>query len=378
MPIIAADNIFAIIALLFGLAFLGFWADRHPVAGKIPGVVWVLGAGILLSNTGVIPMSADAYGFIGGYVMPLGIPLLLFRANIRQIFTESGMVLPIFLIASVSTALAAVLGYFIFDMGEIGHKVAGVYGGTFIGGMVNFVAVSEVAGFSPTEFSAILSPSAPVSIFALMAIISIPSIGFIAKHFTIKDHGQFEDKSDTDTSHTERPPFKLRHTSGAIALSAIICAVGTALADMWSVSNYSLFIITVITVALANLAPKRMEKFTGDYELGMICMYLFFAMIGAGTNATEFADAAPTYFLFGMFIIIFHLALVLVVAKIFKFDLAETLVASGAALVGAAATAGVASSKGWKTLITPAITTGMLGYVIANFVGVSIMNFLGG
>ncbi len=376
MSLIPDSNIFALIAVLFSLAFLGFWTDRHNKASRIPGVVWILAVAILLSNTGVIPLEAPVYNFIGGYVMPLGIPLLLYRANIRQIFREGGMVLPIFLLASATTAIGAVVGFYLFDLGEIGPKVAGVYGGTFIGGMVNFIAISEIAELSPTEFSALLSPSAPVSILALMALITIPSLRWFQDRYTIKDHGQHEMLSEAEESQVARPEFRLRHTSAAIALSAVICAVGNAVANALGLPNYSLFFITLITVILANIIPQYLEKITGDFELGMIFMYLFFAMIGAGTDFTSFAGTAPLYFLYGMFVIMFHLTVTLAFAKLLKLDLAETIVASGAALVGAAATAGVATSKGWKNLITPAITIGMLGYVIANFVGVTIYSLL--
>jgi len=376
MPLISQDNIFALVAIIFSLACLGFWADKHNVAQKLPGVVWVLAAGILLANFGIIPLKAPTYDFVAGYIMPLGVPLLLYRANIREVFKASGMVLPIFLLASITTAAGAVIGFHLFNLGEIGPKIAAVYGGTFIGGMVNFVAIAEVAELTTTEFGTILSPSAPVSILALMALIVIPSISWISRHYTMKDHGQMALEQEQAAATDERPEFRLRQTTAALGLSAVICALGTYVANMLDISNYSLFFITLITVILANIIPKQLDKLTGNFELGMVCMYMFFAAIGAGTNATEFADAALIYFGFGMFIIVFHIGTILLLARFFKFDLAETIVASGAALVGAAATAGLATSKGWKHLITPAITTSMLGYVIANFIGIAILNLL--
>ena len=45
---------------------------------------WVLTVGLLLSNIGVIPMEAPAYGFVGQYLLPLGMPFLLFKANMRN------------------------------------------------------------------------------------------------------------------------------------------------------------------------------------------------------------------------------------------------------------------------------------------------------
>ncbi len=68
--------------------------------------------------------------------------------------------------------------------------------------------------------------------------------------------------------------------------------------------------------------------------------------------------------------------MVLVAARVFRWDLAEVVIGSAAAIVGPAAGAGIASAKGWRTLITPAISVGILGYVIANFIGVAIYRLL--
>ena len=52
------------------------------------------------------------------------------------------------------------------------------------------------------------------------------------------------------------------------------------------------------------------------------------------------------------------------------------MIASGAAIVGPAAAAGIAIAKGWKVLVTPGIAMGMLGKVIANFIGIAIAKWL--
>ena len=79
---------------------------------------------------------------------------------------------------------------------------------------------------------------------------------------------------------------------------------------------------------------------------------------------------------YGVFIIIVHLVIVLTFAKIFKVDLADAIVASGAALVGPAATAAIAISRGWRHLVTPGIMCGIFGYAIATFIGVVITKLL--
>jgi hypothetical protein len=111
MPHIDADNLTAVGAVIFALAWLGFWADGHPIARKVSGVPWVLTAALLLSNTGIIPMQSPAYGFVGQYLLPLGIPMLLFKANVRTVLTEGARVLPPFLIACVGSASVRSRGF---------------------------------------------------------------------------------------------------------------------------------------------------------------------------------------------------------------------------------------------------------------------------
>ena len=102
MSLIPDDNLFALGAVLFGLAWLGFWIDTHAIGRKTSGVVWVLSAAMLLSNTGIIPLSSSAYDFVGGSLVPLAIPLLLLKGDLRKIFRESGGVMISFMIACFS------------------------------------------------------------------------------------------------------------------------------------------------------------------------------------------------------------------------------------------------------------------------------------
>ena len=141
-------------------------------------------------------------------------------------------------------------------------------------------------------------------------------------------------------------------------------------------SNYNLLFITVITVALANLAPQQFARLEGDFAVGMLCMYAFFAMIGAGTDAIGFLKSAPILFVYCAYMLAVHFVVVLIGGKLFKIDLAPLIIGSAAAIVGAAVAAAIATTKGWKTLITPGITIGILGYVIANFIGIAIFKLL--
>jgi len=119
-----------------------------------------------------------------------------------------------------------------------------------------------------------------------------------------------------------------------------------------------------------------MEGIEGEFDTGLLLMYLFFAIVGAGTDMSQFVGEAFVLFFYALFIIVIHLIITFGLAKFFRFGLEETVVASGAALVGPAVTAAIATSRGWKELVTPGIMCGIFGYAIASFIGVAITKAL--
>jgi uncharacterized membrane protein len=46
--------------------------------------------GLALSNLGVIPAVAPAYTVVNKFLLPLAVPLLLFSADIKRVFSETG------------------------------------------------------------------------------------------------------------------------------------------------------------------------------------------------------------------------------------------------------------------------------------------------
>lgn len=369
------DNMLALCAVLFALAWLGFWLDTNAIGKRTSGVVWVLAGAMLLSNTGLIPLEHPVYSFIHASLVPLAIPLLLMKADLRRIFRESGKVMITFCIASAATVTGAIVGYFLLDLGDIGAKVAGVYTGGWIGGAVNFLAVSQAVNMTPQEFSESISASSVVSITALTILVTLPSFTLLGK-FLSRGNTVESDGGPRDHSPASLPILRLTHVCAALAISFGICAVSNAFAQYLSVPGYSILFITLLSIILANVAPGACARLSGEFEIGMLLMYLFFAAVGAGTDATTFIASALNLFVYGMLIITLHLVIVIVSARFLRISLPEAIIASGAALVGPAPTAAIAVSRGWTGLITPGIMCGIFGYVIGTFIGVWVTSIL--
>ena len=376
MTIIGPDDIFALGTVLVGLAWFGFWADGNRLGKTTSGVLWVIMGGVALSNFGVVPFKAPIYDFVGGYLVPLAIPLLLYKADLRRILRESGPVIITFGIACAGTVIGAIAGFYLIDLGEIGAKAAGTYTGGWTGGAVNFVAVATAVEMTPDEVSVAISANSVVSIMALISLITLPSVLLVRRLVP----SRIIDESDRETGGAatgdESDRLHTSHIAGALALSFVICAVAYAFAGWVGLSNYAILFVTILALVAANLFPRILTRLQGDFALGMIIMYLFFAAVGCGTDALAFVDSALNLFFYSVVILVVHLVLVLAAARFLKIDLAEAIVAAGAALVGPAPTAAIAVARGWKTLVTPGIMCGILGYAVGTFIGVAVAKML--
>ena len=124
--------------------------QRHRWASRLSGPVLALLGGMLLSNAGwgavrLLPTDAPAYDFVERYLVPVAIPLLLFRANVGRILRETGPMFRAFHIAALGTCLGTFLAAFLFR-----HVVpqvapaAGVMAASYIGGSVNFAVIAVV------------------------------------------------------------------------------------------------------------------------------------------------------------------------------------------------------------------------------------------
>ena len=94
---------------------LAIWLEqKYQWASKVSGAIIALILAMFMANVGIIPVKSVLYDdIVWGFVVPMGIPLLLLQCNIKKIWKDAGRMLTIFLIGAVGTVVGAFLAYFL-------------------------------------------------------------------------------------------------------------------------------------------------------------------------------------------------------------------------------------------------------------------------
>lgn len=381
MSYINGNDILALTAIVVFLVWLGFLADASRIGRAMPGVVWILIGGALLSNLHITPYSSTVCDFIGEYVVAAAIPLLMLKSDLKRVFIESGRVMIGFGAACVGIVAGVLVGYYVLAPWHIGAKIAGFYTGAFIGGTISMIAVGNAVQMTPAQISAATGASMIPSVLGLMALVAIPNLGIVKRYLPCR-LTEAAVSTGSGIQAAVVPEFRLTHITGALALTFGICALARTIEHQIAPivghdqSRYNILYVTVLTVMVANIFPRQLHKLRGEFELGMIFMYMFFAMIGLGTNVTAFLSNAVSLFFYVIILLGVGIVVTLLLCKLVRLDLSEAITGLGAAIVGPAATVAVVAGNGWHTMVSPAVMTGIFCHIVGNFAGIMLATLL--
>ncbi|MDO4281618.1 MAG: DUF819 family protein [Peptococcaceae bacterium] len=398
---ISADNTWALMAITCGWVAVSIWAEqRYAWASKISGAIIALIGAVVLTNFGIIPSHAPWFDdIIWGYVVPLAIPLLLLQCDMRKIWRESGRLLVIFLIGSCGTALGAVVGYHLLE-GKIPYLagISGMMTGTYIGGGVNFAALSDSFDVPGEMVAATTVSDNCIMALYFLVLIAIPSIKFFSKNYKhpyvdeVERIGVNEEAKTRAAAFWGRKPISLRDIAVDMAISAVIVWGSKIISEFFAgvipTSNIGLnllngllgnqyLIMTTIAMIVATAFAKQIGSTAGSQELGTYLIYLFFFVIGVPASIPQILREAPLLFVLCAIIVVVNMSVCFIFGKLFKFNLEDIIVASNANIGGPTTAAAMAISKGWIDLVGPVMLVGTLGYIIGTYAGTIIGQLLG-
>ncbi len=398
MTFFKADDTWALWTVLIGWAAASIYLEqKFKWASKISGAIIALLGSLLLANLRIIPTDAPVYDAVWGYIVPLAVPLLLYKADLRKIWKSSGRTFLAFNISSVGTMLGAFLASMALGaiVPEV-NKAAGMMTGSYIGGGVNFVAMSDAFSTEKNTVNALIVADNFVMAFYFMMLIAVPALSFFRKRFAhpFEDSVAAADKGAAGTAgqnkaaaYWGKKEISLLDIALAVGMAFVIVFLSTKFAAfingsglpsiIKSVLGQKYLVITTFTMILATAFPKFLGEIRGAQEIGTFLIYIFFVVIGAPADLKVILLNSPILFVFCAIIVIVNMAVTFGVGRLFRLSIEELCVASNANIGGPTTAAALAISKGWTELVLPAMLVGVWGYVVGNYFGLFVGGLVG-
>lgn len=377
LPLIGPEQDFAIWAILIGIAAFGFWCERYAWGRKYSGVMLLITLAIVLANLRIIPTSAPAYDVVWEYLVPIAIPLLLFQADLRKIVRESGPTLIAFVIGSASVVAGTIVAASLVDLGPNEADLAGIFTGTYIGGSLNFAAVAEATNMRDSSYlAAAVAADNVITNLHFLVIIFVPGIAWLARRYPTRHMDNAVLLEPGSEAVHRIANLDVAGLLAALALAFLLAAAGNWLAEMSGYPQFSILVITALTLCVATFLPRQVERLSGYREAGTVLMFIFLASIGASADVWQLVETAPIFFVFALAIVTIHLVLLFGIGMLLKLDLAEIAMASAVCIGGPSSAPALASAKGWRDLLIPGVLAGSFGYAIGSFIGVTVAEWL--
>ncbi|MCC7006850.1 MAG: DUF819 family protein [Ottowia sp.] len=352
------------ILLIASLVIAGsYWLEENTLwTLHISSVVLIIILASILGNSAIIPSSSDTYNDFFRWSVPLGIALMLMAFNPKNLLRIKKEFLICFAVGAIGTIIGGIVAGLLFAkiIPEHYWQASGQLIASFIGGYENAVAVGTALGLPAHVFVPIFAGDSVIT--TLWIVFNIfQGRKFIGNTSVTKNNDEADKllSGSTDVS------------SLAIAISATFCIVFFAdyLALMLPNIFGSKIMLVSLLATLVTFTPLR-HRLSGAYVLGSVVLSYFFFACGAISNVVVLFKSATMLVFFPVTVLFFHAIIIFGFAKIFKIKKDIAITASQALIGGPATALTVVIARKWDYGFET-IALGLLGYTIANYIGIS-------
>jgi uncharacterized membrane protein len=370
----------ALVAFYLIFPALVIWlCYRFPFINKIGAVIICYIVGIALGNIGLIPAGAfKIQQDVSEAAVALAIPLLLFSMDVRRWLEIAGKA--IFSMLGATLAILAVAGCAVFlvrhDLPEA-WKLGGMAIGVYTGGTPNLAAIKEALHVDATTFVILHTYDTVISLIYIVFCMTAaqPLFNRVLPRFkdakTGPQQAGLEDENINSYVGIFSPGI-LIPLAGAAGLVLLIVAASLGLIAVLPKSYATAVgILAITTGGIAGSFIPKIRRIRKTFQAGMYLIFIFCLVVGSMANLKDLVNINWPI----MFLVVFCIAgsflLHAVFCRIFKIDTDTFIITSVSAVCSPPFVPPVAGALNNKEILLSGITTGIIGYAVGNYLGIS-------
>jgi uncharacterized membrane protein len=338
-------------------------ASRNKLAGILGPVVLCYGAGILVGN---LPLSLNPKVAMQAAeaAVPLAIPLLLFRTDLRAWLKLAPGLLIGFALACVAAVVSAsVVGAGFAARTDEWEKIAGMLVGVYVGGTANMSAVGLATGVRQETF--VVLNAADVVTGGLYLLVLLTVAQRLLQKFLrpFVPSGVPEPAADPNV-----PRWKTKAGAFGLSVVVVVLAAGGVLLVRGKLEPAAVLLSLTTAAILLSLSPQ-VRALAGAEDVGEYVLLVFCVSIGSLADVRQLAGHSTTLFLYVALVMVMAIALHVGLCKLAGLDADTVLITSTATIFGPAFIGPVAAAIKNRELVGPGITLGLAGIALGTYLG---------
>jgi len=378
--------------ILVGVA-LSIWLEQtYRWAARLSGPVLALCIAMLLANLRIMPPGSPVYDVVSDQLVPLALPLLLFRANVFYIARTTGWLFVAIHVSAIGTVVGAITASLTLHASVPDTaQVAGIMTGSYIGGSVNFSALATSYHVTGDVTGPLLVADNFIMAGMFITLLLLCNSKWVRSRYPHPDSVDAVDSRALAAQHWGRKGISLLDIAGSLAVAVAVVALAKSTASLLeqqfanSEGGPSIFAkllsnsyvhITFWSTLIATLASRALDKLNGAEEMGGYLLYMYLFSIGLPADLYTVFTKVPMMFVFCLLIALVNLAVTFAAGKFLRMNLEHLALSINATLGGPPSAAAMAISMGWSKLVLPALLVGIWGYAIGTAVGLFVGELL--
>ena len=364
----------AVFALIYVLApaALMLLARHWALAGRLGPIVLCYMGGLALGLSGLQPEPAQHIrNSVIEASLGLALPLLLFGVNLRAWGRIAGSALLSMALAVLSVSLVATGLFYVFSAGgtEQAEQLSGMAVGMYTGGLANMGAIKLALDIPEGRYLLFATVDTVVGAAYLLFVLTLAPVVF--GRFLKPFAGGVETNSP-ESAEATRPNW-IAH--GLIALLGASMCVGAALtlAPFVTFAAPQVMIVVLLTTLgiLGSLTPSLRQNRAAPH-MGMYLLYVFSFSVAASMDLAKLRDLDLAVLGFVLIATFGSFALHALLARLAGVDRDTFLITSVAAVMSPAFVPMISRSLRNPAILMSGMATGILGFAIGNYLGISL------